>query len=189
MATIDIDFEWSVGRSYELVDGETVIRQTSRHRDRKRPFQIAGLYLKFAELDGSPKACLDFAKWWGLLRQPAKLDASEQVSDWKREINRMRQFLNNAGFVKMGGIRTKVEVELVSGDLVGNAILRFRPATLFDAMIVQLFQSMAGGGSLHTGNQCGRWFEVGGSGKRTLAKFCSDTCRNRFHYEQRTKAP
>ena len=36
MPTIDIDFEWGVGREYQLVDDQTVIRQTSRHHDWKR---------------------------------------------------------------------------------------------------------------------------------------------------------
>jgi hypothetical protein len=188
VATIDIDFQWGVGRYYELVDGDTVIRQTSRHRDFKRPLQIARLYLKFAELDASPTACLDFARSWGLLRQPAKPDASERVSDWKGAITRMREFLNIPGYVKMGGIlakMAKVDVELVSGDQVGDVFLRFQPPNLFEAMMVQLAQSQSNGASLHTCNQCGRWFEVGRSGKRTLAKFCSVSCRNRFHYEQR----
>jgi hypothetical protein len=190
VATIDIDFEWNVGRSYELADRNSEIRQTSRSRDRKRPLQIEGLYLKFAGLDGSPKACLEFAKSWGLLRQPAGLGASERVSDWKREIARMRSVVDVSKYVMMGGVRalvTKVDVELVSGDLVGNVILRFRPPTLVDAMMVQFAQSQANGGSLHECQQCGRWFEVGASGKRSVSKFCSIPCRNKFNYERRVK--
>jgi hypothetical protein len=195
MATIDIDFQWGVGHEYQLVDDQTAIRQTSRRHDWRRPLQtFSNLYLKFAELDGSPKACLEFARSWGLLRQPAKLDASEPLSDWKREIKQMRGLFNRTQIVKTGGIRarmTKIDVDLVSlgPDINSPTILRFRPPTLFDAMVVQLTQSQASGASLASCTQCGHWFEVGGSGKRSVSKFCSDGCRNRFHYEQRTKTP
>jgi hypothetical protein len=193
VTAIDIDFEWSVGRCYECVvdeEAKLVVRQTSRQLDLKRPLQtFSELYLAFAKLDGSPEACLKFARLWGLLRQPAKLGASERLDDWKREINEMRHLVNAAGFVQMGGIRArmaKVDVELVSGE--PGAFMRLHPATLFDAMIVQLVQSQASGASLQTCGQCGRWFEVGAAGKRKVAKFCSDRCRNRFHYVQRAQS-
>jgi hypothetical protein len=196
MTAIDIDFEWGVGHRYECVvdeEAKRVIRQTSHRRDLKRPLQtFSELYLAFAKLDGSPEACLNFARSWGLLRPTAKLGASERLDDWKRGINEMRDWVNVAGYVEMGGIRarmTKVDVELVSGEPGAKRpmFMRLRPATLFDAMIVQLAQSQAGGASLHTCAQCRHWFEVGASGKRTVAKFCSVPCRNRFHYEQRPR--
>jgi hypothetical protein len=193
MTTIDIDFEWGVAHRYDYEKAKGAIRQTSHLRDLRRPLQtFSGLYLAFAELDGSPEACLNFARTWGLLRQSAKLDSFERLEEWKRGINEMRDWLNVAAYVEIGGIRarmTQVDVELVSSGPGAKRpmFMRLRPRTLFDAMIVQLAQSQAAGASLHTCSQCGRWFEVGASGKRTVAKFCSIPCRNRFHYEQRAR--
>jgi hypothetical protein len=193
MTTIGIDFEWGVGRRYEYEKADRVIRQTSRLRDLRRPLEtFSGLYHAFAELDGSPEACLKFARTWGLLRQPAKLDAFERLDDWRGRINEMREWLDVPRYVEMGGIRsrmTQVDVELVSSEAGAKRpmFMRLLPRTLFDAMIFQLAQAEASGASLHTCAQCGRWFEVGASGKRTVAKFCSVQCRNRFHYDRKAK--
>jgi hypothetical protein len=62
--------------------------------------------------------------------------------------------------------------------------LVLRPPSLIDAIKLQLAQSVASGNAISTCQQCSKWFEVGGKGKRNIAKFCSDRCRSRFNYEQ-----
>jgi hypothetical protein len=131
MATIQTDFEWAVGHGYECgIDdkAEQVIRQTNPGRDFRRPLEInPRLYLAFAELDGSPDACLKFAKSWGLLRQPAKLGAFERLDDWQREIEKMIGFVNAARMVELGGIRMRIMIELVSGEQGGKPVMIMHP--------------------------------------------------------------
>ena len=88
MATIDIDFEWARGLDYEYRDG--AIRQIGKRKERS-PFEKApGLYLTFAKLDGTPEACVDFARAWGLLTTPASSAAEEGLEVWRREIRKMK---------------------------------------------------------------------------------------------------
>jgi hypothetical protein len=201
MTTIDVEFEWSRGRSYECgpsINDKTteMIRQPGRARDRFSPLGIQKeqpLYLTFASLDGSPDACVSFASAWGLLATPAKAGAEEPLATWQREIKKMKSLISVVGMVRTANSRrvqmrmTSIDVALVSGAPGANPALILQPRTLLDAMIVQLAQSQASGASLHTCAQCGIWFEVGGEAKRSVARFHSDACRNRFHYAQKIK--
>jgi hypothetical protein len=198
MTTIDLEFEWTRGHAYEfgpsLNDATVqVIRQSGRGRDRVYPLGIQKeqpLYLTFAMLDGSPSACAAFASAWGLLATPAKTGAAEPLSDWQREIKKMKSLVRMVGMVRTANSRrvqmrmTSIDVSLISGALGAKRALILQPRTLLDAMIVQLAQTQASGASLHTCAQCGLWFEVGGNAKRSVAKFCSVACKNRFNYLQ-----
>jgi hypothetical protein len=63
--------------------------------------------------------------------------------------------------------------------------LILRPPFLLEAIRLQMALFFAGGKELASCQQCGRKFELGADGKRSVAKFCSDQCRNRYHYERR----
>jgi hypothetical protein len=190
MTTIDIKFEWTRGHAYEC--GPEVIRQTGRGRDRFRPLEIpAKLYLAFAELDGTPDACVGFARSWGLLTTQARDGALERLDGWQREIKQMKSRISMVAMVRTANSRrvrmrmTSLDVALVSGEPNTRPALVLQPRTLLDAMHLQLAQSHASGAALQTCTQCGKWFEVGGDAKRSMARFCSDSCRNRFHYQKK----
>jgi hypothetical protein len=83
---------------------------------------------------------------------------------------------------------TTIDVLLVSGQPDGRPTLSLRPQNLIDAMRIQLAQSIASGNLINVCPICGAWFEKGGRGgsaKRSIARFCSDKCRNQFHNERR----
>jgi hypothetical protein len=195
--TTTIEFKWPRPRLCELAGG--AIRQIGSGRDNQwAPLEhVPDLYLQFAQLDGSEDACLAFARGFGLLTTPAKTGAEERIDDWQREIKRMESLTRMVGMVKTANARrvllrvTTIDVALLSGESHGSTvepavkpILVLQPKTLLDAMKLQLAQAQAGGATLHTCDQCGRLFEVGAGAKRSVAKFCSDKCRQRHHYEQ-----
>ena len=198
MPTIDIDFIWHCGRDYELGLSKRgqVIRQKGR-LDRYSPSRIEKLPFRFAKLDGSPESCLDFAKRFGFLETIPGQGDEELVADWRHSIAYVRGWvellagrlavpdpqgqLRIAAFAGRSRITT-VDV-LISADAPGAQRMVLRPPNLLSAMLLQLAQSSA----IATCEQCGMWFEVGADGKRTVAKFCSDKCRNRFNYERRAK--
>jgi hypothetical protein len=198
MTTIDIDFEWTRGRTYEIATSADdkavqVIRQTSRGRDTFEPLTVpTKSYLAFAELDGSPETCLAFARAWGFLTLQARKDAAERLDSWQSEIRKMKSRINMVATVRTANSRrvrmsmTSLDVALLSGEPNTRPALVLQPRTLLDAMYLQLAQSHASGAALQTCAQCEKWFEVGADGKRSVARFCSDTCRNRFHYERRS---
>jgi hypothetical protein len=214
MPTISIGFEWPRGRDYEIVEpdlprserdpfaktiDEPHIRQVGpneRERPARRPLEISpSLHLDFAKLRHSREDCLRFARSWGLLRTYAQPGAQEPLSRWFKEIDRMkasvgglRRAFEEKVIPKPGFLITELDVILVPGKPDGRLALSLRPKVLVDAMRVQLAQSIAGGNEISVCEVCGSWFEKGGRGgdaKRSIARFCSDKCRNQFHNERR----
>ena len=210
---IDIGFEWTRGVAYEFVEENRVkiIRQTGK-RDRPfEPLKIGGdkpLYARFADLDGSAEGCIHFARAWGFLTTPATPGSSERVDDWQREIKKIQRLMSalNAEGESPGGLvrtangsrvrlkMTSIEVSLLSGnaderfDAPARPILLLQPANLLDAMHLQLAKFVASDGSLQVCKQCNEWFERGATeSRRSIAIFCSEKCKNRFHYLERAK--
>jgi hypothetical protein len=187
-----------------------VIRQASADTERAWPLRHKGkLYLEFANLgrDFSPEECLAFAARWGFLGfkgkgaepipTPPKKGAEERIDDWQLAIEfmdrwlrtlrgdyggQLNQLLRSRGAAP-GRVRTRISnIEvLLAEEPEGRRALVLRPPSLLDAMKLQLAQSAGSGNDIKTCPRCGRWFEAGAEGKRSVARFCSDKCRNQFH--------
>jgi hypothetical protein len=214
---IDIGFEWTRGPSYECaVDGGVkILRQVGQYPKRKdrvlQPLTIGGdkpLYARFANLDGSPESYVRFAKAYGFLSTAAQAGASEDLEVWQSEIKKLRQLMSllNAEGEKPGGLvrsangsrvrlkLTSIDVSLLSAapdeqfENPRRPTLVLQPADLLDAMHLQLAKFVASEGSLVLCKQCNEPFERGASeSRRSIAVFCSEKCKNRFHYLERAK--
>jgi hypothetical protein len=204
MTTPKIDFTWT--RAFARSPGEPAyecshgkIRQVGRGKQQFSPFAQGDLFLEFSQLDGSEGACVGFAEKWGLLEHHAYSKGElpfEEISKWRAAIRTMKinvrmlpqviRIGNSRGtFAKVG----KVDVLLVPGVGPGaSPVLVMEPGDLLQAMNLQMAQFVAGGGVPSICRECGRAFGAGGAGKRSDAKFCSDSCRNRFHYSKQRKA-
>jgi hypothetical protein len=206
-AKIFIDFPWERGRQYECVKrrrkrsefaaaayevDDRVIRQMDEANDSIRPLEVRGrLYLDFAELDGSPEKCIQFAQSWGLLGIPhAHAGAEERLSDWRSAIAHMKDAINGLRRAfdqkhpivsAFGAAIVPVKAKLIA-DKHGLPRWAFQPETLVDAMRLQAAQAIVSGRAVHVCEQCGSWFESGANAKRSIARFCSDKCRAKFHY-------
>jgi hypothetical protein len=200
MAVIKIDFEWTKAfakapgePAYEIRDGK--IRQIGRGTQRYSPLAAhQSLYLHFSQLGGASADSVAFAERWGLLTTPANSSnpPAEDLSFWRSEIRKMRGLIqmlptvvrvaNSRGtYARVGSL----DVLLVPGTGPdARPVMVMEPHNLLQAMNLQMAQFVAGGGSHVPCQECSRLFEAGGpSGKRTVAKFCSDACRNKFHYK------
>jgi hypothetical protein len=187
-----------------------VIRQTSANTERIWPLRHnTKLYLEFANLEPKAEAYLTFARRWGFLGfkgkgadhpaipTPPKKGAEERVEDWRSEIEFMKQWLRALGGDYGGqlnqllrtrgaaGGRTRTRITdievLLAEEPEGHRALVLRPPSLLNAMKLQLAQSAGGGKDIKTCPRCGKWFEAGAEAKRSVARFCSDRCRNQFH--------
>jgi hypothetical protein len=186
------------------MSNEPHIRQTGRtekENPARQPLEIhPSLYLDFVKLDGAAEfaeACRHFAQNWGLLTRYAEPNAQEPLSLWRSEIKTMKDTIERLRrafeekIIPSRGewIPTDLQAVLVPpGKPDGRARLLFRPRVLRDAMRIQLMQSIAVGNAVNACPVCGSWFERGGRGgdvKRSIARFCSDRCRNAFHNKQR----
>jgi hypothetical protein len=191
-----------------------VIRQIGRKEIPVRPLDNPGLYLAFANLDRDAVACLTFAREFGLLRTEAHDGAAERLDLWQREIRKMKSLTSmlGAGDDTPGGVirtansrmvkfkATSIDVVLESRpklDQRGRAIpdphnpnnrpvLVLQPQNLLEGMFLQLAQRVATEGSIYICKQCAKAFEAGvGESRRSIAQFCTERCKNRYHYLRR----
>ena len=203
---MEIGLRWLRAGAYEAADveGVRVIRPIGERRYWVEPFKVEGGPLHmFVNLDGSEKSCVKFARAYGLLRTQSRNQA-ERLDDWKKEIERMRGLISalqlrahedRPGGITLLGSSRKAPVELTSvaaiivpGSSGKRPKLSLEPKTLLDAMYLQLGLFLSTDGSLQSCKQCGKWFERGTTkARRSIAVFCSEKCKNRFHYVERTK--
>jgi hypothetical protein len=206
MAVIEIDFEWTRGRVFALKAAArptaprtlahgsppgALIVQTDAAVDSFQPLSInPTLYLQLAQLDSSPASSLAFARNWGFLLKRAGKGVREDADTWADYIASIKASVAAAEKGEFDSLRAAVKVANVeailrpSGDQMLPRIA-LRPKTLMDAIWLQFAQSLSGGKSLRTCRQCSTWFEVGAGGRRTIAEFCSPTCRQSFHNSRR----
>jgi hypothetical protein len=190
-----------------------VIRQIGKN-ETVWPLDNPGLYLAFANLDRNAGACLTFAREFGLLTTRGSDGAVERLDFWQREIKKMKSLISmlGAGDDTPGGVvrtansrmvkfkATSIDVVLESRpklDQRGRAIpdphnpnnrpvLVLQPQNLLEGMFLQLAQRVATEGSIYICKQCTKAFEAGvGKGRRSIAEFCSESCKNRYHYLRR----
>jgi hypothetical protein len=70
----------------------------------------------------------------------------------------------------------------------GGITIKVRPTRLLDALWLQLGGELSGGAEFRQCKHCGNWFPVGGkSGRRLVARFCSDKHRIEFNSLERTR--
>jgi hypothetical protein len=190
-----------------------VIRQIGKKEIPVRPLDDPERYLTFANLKGSA-GVLTFAREFGLLTTPASDGAFERLDSWQREIKRTKGLISmlGAGDETPGGVirtansrmvkfkATSIDVFLESRpklDQRGRAIpdphnpnnrpvLVLQPQNLLEGMLLQLAQRVATEGSIYICKQCANAFAAGvGESRRSIAVFCSERCKNRYHYLRR----
>lgn len=196
---IDTQFQWTRFHSYEIdkSGGRAWIKPIGRKRDVFEPLKLKPekpLYLLFSELDGSEEGCLKFAHRWGLMRTESPT-AKEMMEDWRESIKDMRLAINLLGGdepkrpVRDAWKVTNLDVLLVPRISNGGSFsMVLQPRNLFEAMRLQLASGVSCGGSLRACKQCGNWFETGATeSRRSIAIFCSEKHKNRFHYLERSK--
>jgi hypothetical protein len=194
---IDINFEWSRSLAYEITGAGNMrwIQPVGKNRQRFEPFKIEGdtpLFLRFAQLDRSEESLLRFARAWGLLRCE-KQSQGEFLRDWESSIDAIKTMATAFGAfdeqpggelqrASPGTLAKVSELDVVLRAGPGRPTLVFKPPRLLEAMHLQLSTFIAGHGSLGACKSCGTWFERGGrDSRRSLAVYCSETCKNRFN--------
>jgi hypothetical protein len=200
-----IDFDWQRSSSIELVPppAQTDLFASSgrgrtapasdelRHlgeAETIRPLdRRPRLYLDFAALE-TPRDYLSFARSWGFLRSRPGRDTAEPVTMWRNEVTALRRALERRAAGDFGEPHAIANVSLeLAADPDGGLAFRMHAKTLLAALWLQFGQRAAQGAELRTCDQCGRWFETGATGKRKLARFCADRCRDAYHNARRAK--
>jgi hypothetical protein len=195
MSVIAVDFEWYRAFStdgspgYDYKAGK--IREVGREIEPIKPLDFhKELFLDFAALDDSPSACVGFASRWGLLKvlQISERPRAEPLADWREGIGSMRRWIAQLKDKtaprgrSMSAIGTQTDVFLQFGAHTPSLVLR--PATLIDALRLQMADFFSDGNAVAACIECGKTFATG-EARRADAKFCSDSCRFRYHNKRR----
>ncbi len=141
------------------------------------------LYVDFAGLDGSPEACLEFARRFGLLGLERK-GGGEALVLWQDAIAGMSRAikLSQTDRRALEGYRiTPLHGALTPSPPDGRLIFRFRPNSLLHGMQLQFVQAISRGLAIKECGHCGKLFEAGGKERRRDARFCSKECKINFH--------
>jgi hypothetical protein len=210
----EIDLEWPVASGYELrtateLEGEIALyRVEGATITWRRPLEVTPtIHTEFANLDGSEQSCLGFAHKYGLLNMagypPNNLFGNEPfewLRDWKGYIQRLKGIMafcefgrdnprqawkqfNNREFEPI----TQFEPVLSMQGPRAPPSLSWRCTSLIGAIELQAIQSILGGHTSLQCAECSTWFEIGPKARRSLAKFCSRLCKDRFHNRQKRK--
>ena len=208
---LEIDLRWPVASDYVVrptaevygsveepalypADGATVTLQ--------RPLEAnPSLYREFAKLDGSEQACLDFARKNGFLfARPNGALGHEPLRFWREHIeylNRIIRFceLGHANppeaLRQFGRQEFPLHYDFVPTLSLGSPrappFVSMRCNSLLGAIEFQAAQSILSRRKSVRCFECGGLFEIGaGAGaRRSLAKFCSNQCKDRFHNRQK----
>ncbi|CCE06442.1 hypothetical protein BRAS3843_1730011 [Bradyrhizobium sp. STM 3843] len=209
---IQIDFKWPVGSAYKIENPDPLVSRLDPFAQMKEPsivqvgsaqferwpLENGSLHLRFARLADKPaaqfaEACRTFALGFGLLQTYAEDGASEPLSLWRDRAQTMRDSIDGLRRAKQHGALpdTGATITEASVQLMPDGRLAIRPRVLWDAMRLQLAQSITSGRDIGECKNCGEWFEIGGRGdhvRRVGSEFCSDTCRSKFNYREKRTA-
>jgi hypothetical protein len=175
----------------------------------QRPLEAnPSLYREFAQLDGSEQVCLAFARKNGLLwtipggllgTMPSGAIGHEALIFWKAWIERIRRLIE---FCEIGATNPRQALRQFGAgefplleDRVGLAlslegprrppVLSMSCKSLLSAIELQAIHSILGGRKSLKCWECSTWFEVGPGARRSVAKFCSRRCTDKFHNRQK----
>lgn len=164
------------------------------------------LYAEFAKLNGSERACLQFAHKYGLpqadLRNRAHYPASlETLRVWKAQIKLVRDIINRCelsrsnpqeAFRRFGKkdmwLFGVVELYLSVKSRNSPATLDVRPRNLFAAIQLQAIAAILTGRKSVQCIECSTPFEIGRGARRSQAKFCSTRCKDSYHNRLKAQA-
>jgi hypothetical protein len=212
----EIELEWAVASEYAL---RSVGRGSTRDlaicptKDAKiaryRPIeQNPALYAEFANLDGSKRACLEFAHKYGLLYADLNLAGGrggdprvfETLRHWRGHIATVKEIIKRCElsrtnpseafrqYVKKDKSLFGVDLYLSVKSPNSPASLDVRGTSLAGAMELQAIQSILEGHRSQQCIECSRWFEIGLGARRSQSKFCSTRCKDNYHNRLKAEA-
>ena len=167
------------------------------------PLQVPGLWRRLAETKKTPQGALDFVGKYGFLhRKNVKAETFADIkeaietarvlsvlydkNDWVRVADRLNEASRDSLF-SLGGIgRLGIVFHAEQG--AERPDLKFRPGSLWSAILVQYLDDMSGGAKMRKciGPGCPEWFKFGpGTGRRETARYHSPTCQQAHAYMKR----
>lgn len=166
---------------------------------RYRPFELgSAIFREFAATPETQDGIMAFAAKYG--RLGSSFFTSESVHYWCSKIHDLAAAVDTWDECIEKGDLTPFARVFNTYDLGQVTIkfgatrfgerprLRLEPASLLDAMWIQFGQMADGEAQLKLCDWCPTWFAIGtGTGRRSTARFCSDTCRKASNRHEKEK--
>ena len=141
------------------------------------------LFKIFVEIPRTPESVLQFISEFGPLTRSLNGDSVPVVlgvADMMQE--RLRRLSP-----RLGG-RADIPLSNARFWLADGITLKIAPATLGDALWLQLAQNLSSGVKVRQCRHCNEWFRAGPeTGRRADAEFCSDEHRKRYNSLKRSR--
>ena len=211
---LEINLEWPVASHYVVERVPPKSESAIRYAENaiitlRRPLEEnPSLFTEFASLNGSQKACLDFAHKYGTLFHPRSFGTSavespvqESFKNWRYYIKNMSDIIlrcelsrsNPAEAFRQFGKRDKrlfgVDLFLSIKKSNSPATLEMHAGTLLAGMQLQAIQAILLDGRKSVQCiECSRPFLIGAGARRSQSKFCSARCKDSYHNRLKAQA-
>jgi hypothetical protein len=155
---------------------------------RRRLDDYPQLFSDFANVK-APEELLAFVVEHGPLTQRI---TGGWESDIVPELLRQAKMMRTRFDDRASGVSIAIPLTDVKASLEADNSIKYRPATLLDALWLQFAQSLSEGAIMRVCRlkRCRKRFPVGGkSGKRLVAEFCCDEHRIEFNSLKRSRKP
>jgi hypothetical protein len=154
--------------------------------------KIPQLFIIFAKTARTPRGVLDFINTYGHFTNAGIAGGhGDLVGVVLDEAKKMSMRLDRLSAVARIGTEipvTNLHAVLVTDRATGGFELKITPATLRDALWLQLAQSISKNCEIRKCKHCGEWFRAGSEAhRRGDAKFCSDEHQKRFNSLERSR--
>jgi hypothetical protein len=146
------------------------------------------LFKIFVEIPRTPEGVLEFINKFGPLTRSVEGDSVPAVLDVADMMQKRLHGLNP----RLGGSAdiplTNLQAWLANDRATGGIMLKMAPATLRDALWLQLAQNLSSGVKVRQCRHCNKWFRAGpGTDRRADAEFCKDEHRKRYNSLERSR--
>jgi hypothetical protein len=146
------------------------------------------LFNIFVKIPRTPEGVLEFISKFGPLTLSRQGDSVPAVLEVANMMQKRLQGLSP----RLGGRAdiplTNLHAWVVNDRATGGITLKFGPATLRDALWLQLAQNLSSGVKIRQCRHCNEWFRAGPrTGRRADAEFCKDDHRKRYHSLERSR--
>ena len=208
MAQLVIEFDWARDpKGYHLVETVRPMRvirngkgQAPKDFEHSRPLSTTdSLFRIFANIATSPQGVLEFVERFGpLTHDGGDPKIGDDVNLVISNANHMRQLLRYSSGLQKGphlplNRHQATRSSLIHAQVIWDPATKapkwiLCPATLLDALWLQLGQALTSGGRISQCQHCGSWFEAGRkTGRRLDSKFCCDEHRSAFNSLKRSR--
>lgn len=204
MAELITDFTWYKDeRGYRLVEANDiqpaqVVRKGGRLKQYRPLAKYRELFNVFAKTR-TPEGVLDFINNYGPLTNAGQdrvygsggKQRGEPVPEVLAHADMMRELLNGRSRRRGGRPYTplpNLHAWFGKDQATGGIVFKIEPATLRDALWLQLAQNISTGVKFRRCRHCNEVFRAGQrTGRRADAKFCSDEHRKQFNSLERSR--